>query len=125
MDRYFDAWKRGDRETLAGCYADDLVMHHLQAGPATAETHGREAFFELIAKIYLAAPGAEILEVHDVLVGERHAVGLVRERLSNGEDEVFTNRVVVYGLRDGRIAEIWTYDDDQSAIIRFFARHWG
>jgi ketosteroid isomerase-like protein len=123
MDRYFSAWKAGDREALAACYADDLVMHHQGAGPLTAETRGKDAFFELIGRIYHAAPGAEIVEVHDALVGERHAVGLVRERLVNGRDEVLTNRVVVYELRDGLIAEIWTYDDDQVAVAAFFERH--
>jgi hypothetical protein len=123
MDRYVDAWTRGDRDAVAACYADDLVFHHLHAGPLTTVTRSKDDFFGIVEAIYEAAPGAEIVEVHDVLVGDRHAVGLVRERFANGDDEVSTDRVVVYGLRDGLIAEIWTYDDDQPAIDAFYERH--
>jgi ketosteroid isomerase-like protein len=125
MDRYMSAWKRGDRDAVLACYADELVMHHQQAGPLTAVTHGKDEFRSLIERIYHAAPAAAIVDVHDVLVGERHAVALVRERFGNGEDEVFTNRVVVYEIRDGLIADIWTYDDDQAAVAGFFSRHAG
>lgn len=123
MDRYFDAWRSGRRETLGDCYADDLVFHHLGAGPLSGTFHGKEAFFEVVGRIYEAAPTAEIVEVHDSFVSDRHAVALVRERFANGEDVVETNRVVVYELQNGAIAEIWTYDDDQAAVASFYERN--
>lgn len=44
----------------------------------------------------------EVLEVHDMLVSEDHAVGLVRERAVRGDRTLDFDRVVVYHLRDGK-----------------------
>jgi ketosteroid isomerase-like protein len=123
MDRYIAAWRSGDTAAVQACYAQDIVMH-IGGRSAHAGTYRGMAEWSLaIERILADTDGrAEITEVHDVLVSEHHAVGLVRERFCRGAACVDTDRVVVYELRNGLIAEIWTYDSDVYAYDALFPR---
>ena len=63
----------------------------------------------------------EVLGVDDILASDDHAVTLVRWRLRRGDRTLDVDRVVVYRIVDGRIAEIWVRDWDQYAYDEFFA----
>jgi hypothetical protein len=98
-------------------------MHILGRSSHAGIYRGLAEWNEVIGRIYADTDGrADITEVHDVLVSDHHAVALVRERFCRGERCVDTDRVVVYELQDGRIAEIWTYDSDPYAYDGLFPR---
>jgi ketosteroid isomerase-like protein len=123
MDRYLAAWQSGDVAAVQAAYSTDVVMH-IQGRSRHAGTYrGLAEWSRAIDAINADTNGrAEIVDVHDVLVSDDHAVALVRERFTSDAGSVDTNRVVVYGLRDGRIAEIWTYDSDPYAYDELFPR---
>jgi ketosteroid isomerase-like protein len=123
MRRYIDAWQSGDVSAVQACYSDDVAMHILGRSSHAGTYRGLAEWNEVIARIFADTDGrADIVEVHDVLVSEEHAVGLIRERFCRGERCVDTDRVVVYELRAGRIAAIWTYDSDPYAYDDLFPR---
>ena len=112
MRRYMDAWQADDIETVMDCYSDDVVMIIQGRSRHAGTTRGKAEFSAAIGRIVGDSESAEIVEIHDVLVSDDHAVGLVRERFCSGGRCVDTDRVVVYELRAGKIAEIRTYDSD-------------
>jgi hypothetical protein len=63
----------------------------------------------------------ELIEVREVLLGAKHAVALVKERAVRGQRSLDFDRVNVYHLRGGEIAEIWLYDSDPYALDEFWA----
>lgn len=63
-----------------------------------------------------------VVEVHDILVSDKHAVALVRERAIRGERSLDFNRVVVYHVRNGKIVETWSHDYDPYALDESWAQ---
>jgi ketosteroid isomerase-like protein len=62
-----------------------------------------------------------LLEIHDVLASGEHAAILARERFERDGEELELRRVLVYHVRDGKLAECWLYDEDQRAVDEFWS----
>ena len=60
-------------------------------------------------------------EVHDVLGGQEHAVGLLRVSGRREGRDVDVPVVHVFHVRDGKLAELWIHPLDQYAIDEFWA----
>lgn len=119
--RYVAAQMAGDAATALACYADDLVLHVRGRSRHAGTYTGIEAYLDFVTRVHQDTDGAiEIVEIHDILGSDDHAVLLVKERFSSGGRVAETDRVVVYELRDGKIAEIWNYDSDQYAYDELF-----
>ena len=58
---------------------------------------------------------------NDILASDTHAATLVHWRVTRGDRTIDINRVVVYRIDEGRIAEIWVRDWDQYAYDELFA----
>lgn len=61
------------------------------------------------------------LGVDDILASETHAASLVRWRVERDGRALEIDRVVIYRIENGRIAEIWVRDRDQYAYDDLFA----
>jgi ketosteroid isomerase-like protein len=94
------------------------------------EFFGKRAFLGYHGRPFAELDGtAELVELRDVPVGSERAVALVEERAvrgrfaggSRGERSMEFERVNVYELRDGKIAEIWSYDSDPYALDDFWS----
>jgi uncharacterized protein len=103
MRRYVEAWERGDPEAATAIWADDVIHHVPGRGPLAGDFVGKQAFLDHYGRVFAELGGTiEVVEFHDVLVSEEHAVALVKERAVRGERSLEFNRVVVYHLGDGR-----------------------
>jgi ketosteroid isomerase-like protein len=122
MRRYVEAWERNDWEAATAIWADDVVHHVPGRSPLAGDFHGKQAFLEHYGQVFAElGGGVEVVEFHDVLVREDHAVALVKERAVRGERSLEFNRVVVYHLRDDKIAETWSHDYDLYALDEFWS----
>jgi ketosteroid isomerase-like protein len=83
---------------------------------------GKRTFLEHYRRLFAELDGTiELVEVHEVLLGEKHAVALVKERAVRGQRSLDFDRVNVYQLRGGKIVEIWSYDSDPYALDEFWS----
>jgi ketosteroid isomerase-like protein len=60
-------------------------------------------------------------ELHDVVADDRHTVGM---HLATGGREgrsLEDREVLVFHVRDGKVAEVWQYIEDQYAYDEFFS----
>jgi hypothetical protein len=118
--RYADAWRAGDLATIVGCYHDDVVLHYFGRNPLAGSHRGKPAALAVLARIQQIA-GRRLVEVHDTLASDDHAVILARERFERDGRQVEVRRVLVYHVRDGKLAECWIHDDDQRAVDEMLA----
>jgi ketosteroid isomerase-like protein len=115
--RYADAWVRGDTAAIVAAYADDVVLHYFGDNPIAGEHRGKAVALAVMAK-YSQAVKRGTPKIHDVFGGNDHAVMLATERWGEGADAVELNRVLLYHVRDGKLAECWIYDADQTFVDR-------
>ncbi len=122
MRRYVEAWERCDWEAATALWDDDIVHHVPGRSPLAGDFHGKQAFLDHYGRVFAELGGTiEVVEFHDVLVSEDHAVALVKERAVRGERNLALNRVVVYHLRDDKIAQTWSHDYDLYALDEFWS----
>ena len=120
IDRYVEAWKRGDVGAIVDCYHDDFTIHYFGKSPLAGDHVGKAAALSALGKAS-ALTGRKLVEVHDVLATDSHAVILAKERFDHGNKTLDVTRVFVYHVMDGRLAEAWCYDDDQRAVDEFWS----
>ena len=122
MRRYVEAWERNDSEAATAIWADDIVHHVPGRSPLAGDFVGKQAFLDHYGRVFTELGGTiEVVEFHEVLVSEDHAVALVKERAVRGERSLEFNRVVVYHLRDGKLAKTWSHDYDLYALDEFWS----
>jgi ketosteroid isomerase-like protein len=118
LRREYEAFARGDVDTLDDVFADDIVYHVPGANPFSGVYRGKEAVFGLFAEDRRASFTSEI---HDVLANDRHAVALTvvhGEREGRILDDV---TVHVVHVADGKITEAWFFPGDQAASDSFWS----
>ncbi len=122
MRRYAEAWSRHDSPAAMALWADDVVHHVPGRHRLAGDFVGKQAFLDHYRQVFAELGGRiEVVEFHDVLVSDQHAVALVRERAVRGERRLAYNRVVVYHIREGKIVETWSHDYDPYALDEFWA----
>ena len=119
---YVEAFERKDWAAATAFWADDIVCHVQGRNPLAGDFLGKQVFLEHYAGVFAQLGGTmELVEVHDVLVGAQHAVAWVKERAVRGECTLEFDRVNVYRIDDGRIAEIWSYDSNPYELDEFWS----
>ena len=122
MRQYADAWLRNDWDAAIAVWADDVVHHVPGRHRLAGDFSGKQAFLDAYTTIFAELDGTiEVVDVHDVLVSDDHAVVLVTERAVRGDRTHDFQRVGVYHLRDGKIVETWSHDYDPYALDAFWA----
>ena len=115
MRRYGEAWSAGDYAGMQDLMDDGVVLHLFGRSPLAGTFKGKEDLAGIV-RIIQDLTDRTLLEIHDMLVSDEHAVALVRERMGRHDESLELERVFVYHFREGRIGEIWIYDQDQAAI---------
>ena len=113
--RYCEAWKAGDLPALIDCYHDDIVLHYFGRSPLAGDHRGKAAALAVLAKVQQLT-NRRLVEIHDALASDDHAIILARERFERDGRTLEANRVLLYHVRDGKLAESWIYDEDQRAV---------
>jgi ketosteroid isomerase-like protein len=122
MRHYVEAWERNDSEAAMEMWAEDIVHHVPGRSPLAGDFSGKSIFLDHYGKVFAELGGTiEVVEVRDVLVGEEHAVALVKERAVRGERSLTFHRVVVYRIAGGEIVETWSHDYDLYALDEFWS----
>ena len=117
MQDYIAAARRGDWNTNAGYFADDIVLRIPGRSPLAGEVRGRDAALGYIETARAHSHGHDVeLEVIDLLASDERVALIVRERFHTGDGPIDIRRCNVYRWQDGRIAEIWIFEADQYAV---------
>ncbi|MBA3984323.1 MAG: nuclear transport factor 2 family protein [Acidimicrobiia bacterium] len=118
---YADAWAAGDLVGVLDAYHDDFVLHYFGESDLAGDHEGKDAAVTaLVAATERTA--RRLLEVEDVLAGERFGAIIAREEVGVDDRRVI-RRVLVFTVADDQLAECWLYDEDQRAIDQLWSVH--
>ncbi len=121
MAAYRLAWVRNNWDEATSMWSEDVVHHVPGRHRLAGSFRGKQAFLDHYGQVFEQLEGTiEVVDFHDVLTSDEHAVTLVRERAVRGERTLEFDRVVVYHLEEGRIVETWSYDFDPYALDAFW-----
>lgn len=116
--RTADAFRTGDRETLAALIDEDVVWHIPGSGPLAGDIHGREALFRFFDRLREVTDGTFAIAEHDVLGSDEHVVALSTWSGVRDGIPVSVGVVGVFHYRDGRQRERWNHPTDMAALDR-------
>ena len=122
MRRYSETLAAGRAADVLPFYTEDCTLHVPGRSRHAGTYRGQDAVLAYYTKIFQDTDGQlENLGIDDILASDTHAVSLVRWRLHRNGRTHDVDRVVLYRIEDGRIAEIWVRDWDQYGYDEFFA----
>ncbi|MEA2685739.1 MAG: uncharacterized protein QOE93_934 [Actinomycetota bacterium] len=99
--RFLNAWFDGDLATWTSLAAEDIVIHIRGNPPLTGTYRGQAAVLSFF---------------------ERFGVALLHTAYRRGAESIDLRDAATYRIDgDGRIAEVWTVSDNQTALLEFFS----
>jgi ketosteroid isomerase-like protein len=107
---------------LTELFAQDVIWHLPGRGPLAGEHRGREAVFAAMRRWFEELSGGTLrVEVRDILANDERAVALLRATGSRGEKHYDSPEVDIYQIRNGKVAEFWSYAEDQRVTDEFWS----
>jgi ketosteroid isomerase-like protein len=118
VSSYAAAWLAGNRPALAACYHDDFTLHYFGCNPLAGDHKGKAAALAVLAEV-TRRTNRRLLAVVDIMAGPERGALLARERFERDGKTAELERLLVYAVRDGLLAECWVYDQDQGLVDVF------
>ena len=123
MRRGYDAFAKGDLDTLRELFSPDIVWHSGGNNPLTGDYKGIDEVFGYFGKIFEATGGDMQTEVHDLLANDEHGVAITHVRASRPDGRTMDmNQIGVFHQNDQNlVTEAWIVPEDAQAADAFFA----
>ena len=119
----FDAFAKGDVDTLRQLFDQDAVLHVPGRSPLSGDHRGMDAILGFLARTMELTGGTFRAEVHDVVANDEHAVALYVTRGEREGRTLQSRDVLVSHIRNGKLAEAWLLSADLYAVDEFFSQH--
>jgi hypothetical protein len=117
----YDAFAKGDLDTLRKVFAADAVWHTPGHNVLAGDHRGIDAILGFFGQTMELSGGTFRVELHDVVAGDDHAVGLHVARGQRNGRTLEDRSVLVFHVRDGQAVEVWQYNGDNDAVDQFLA----
>ena len=119
--RGYDAFSKGDMDTINEIFADDIVWHIPGRSPLAGDYKGKNEVFGFFGQLAERSGGTFSLDVHDILGNDEHVVAMTQERAERGGQSLDVHGVHVWHVRDGKAVEFWGVTDDAYAEDDFWS----
>ena len=117
----YQAAAEGDFQTVVDRMADDIVWHVQGDNPLNGTYQGKEEVIGYLGRLTEETGGTLKNEPHDVLANDEHAVGLLHFSAQRGGKSMHERAAHIVHIRDGKVAEVWIFYEDQRVIDEFFS----
>ena len=118
VERYAQAWRDGDRTTMAALYHDSFTLHYTGHHALSGDHAGKAASLAILAE-FSRRTNRRLVAIAAVLSGAERGAVIAREVFRKGETVAELERVLIYAVRDGQLSECWVYDADPELVARF------
>ena len=117
-----DAFAAADVAGMEAALDEDVTWHAPGTNRFSGQFRGRAAALGRLAQMREAGISSRF-DVHDVVANEEHAVALVHLHLEVADGRRYDQpQVQVAHVRDGRIVEFWTMNQDQAVLDLLIGR---
>src|SRR2546422_5203690 len=106
----YDAFTKGDVDTVMGLYTDDIKFHVSGRGLVSGDYSGKGEVLGFFGKLMELSGGTFHLEVLDILANNEHGITLTMERGQRGGKTLENRAVHVWEIRDGKCTQFWGYN---------------
>jgi ketosteroid isomerase-like protein len=115
----YDLCGKGDWAGAEALLTEDFFVTEAPQLPYAGVYRGRSALREVVERVFggLQVTG---LDIHDITVGEKHAVGVL-DMLLPGEPPLRVPVAEIFRFRDGKVCEIRPHYFDVGMIISTMA----
>ncbi|CAN5775844.1 hypothetical protein BH24CHL4_BH24CHL4_23600 [soil metagenome] len=121
VSQYRAALERHDTESAMALWADDIVVHVNGRNVLSGTFVGKERFLQTQQWIFLEHDsGVDVVEFHDLLISDEHAVALIEERAHRGVAALQYRRALIFHVVNGQISELWSVAEDPYALDQFW-----
>jgi uncharacterized protein len=121
MAKVYEAFTRGDVESAAAFWTDDCIHHYPGRSPLSGSHQGIESANAFAGKMFELTKGRIQMEIGEVGASENYAFALVQTSYERDDRKLDMRFVNIALIKDGKIAEFWTYPDDQHATDEFWS----
>jgi ketosteroid isomerase-like protein len=119
--RGYEAFDKGDMQTVDALFADDIVWHNGSRGPLAGTLTSKKEVFEFFGKLAELSGGTFRIEVHDVVGGDDHVVVLSTGRATRNGQALDTQGSDIMHVRGGQVVEFWHLEVDPYRSEEFWA----
>ncbi len=118
--RGYDAFSRGDMQTLRDLFNPDIVWHAPGRNQLSGDHRGVDAVLGYFGRSMELTGGSFSVEVHDVVANDQHAVGLNSVHAERAGKTLDDQNTLVFHVVDGKVTEVWQFAADQYALDDLF-----
>ena len=120
LNRGYDAFEKGDLDTLLQLFTDDIVFHVPGRSQVAGDYRGQDEVFGFFGRLVELTGGSFKIERHHVLADDSHGSVLSTTTAQRDGKNLSVKGVDVFHFEGDRVSEIWTFVDDQYADDEFF-----
>ena len=123
MRRGYEAFGKGDLDTLRGLFSPDIVWHAGGDNAISGDYKGIDDVFAMFLKLFEMTEGTMKQDVHDLLASDAHGVAITHVTASRPDGRTMSmNQVAVFHMDDqNRVSEAWIVPTDQTAADAFLS----
>ncbi|MGY1605803.1 MULTISPECIES: nuclear transport factor 2 family protein [unclassified Geodermatophilus] len=111
----------GDVETLRRLFHPELVWHVPGRNVLAGDYKGFDEVVALFGRLAALTEGTFRSDLHDVVAGDEHVVGLHTERGQRAGRSLEARLALIGHVRDGRLSEVWEGHLDAEAFDAFWS----
>ncbi|HEX9548989.1 MAG TPA: nuclear transport factor 2 family protein [Acidimicrobiales bacterium] len=117
----YEAFNKGDVETLVDLFAKDVVWHFPGTSKLAGEHVGRDATLTMLGAYGSASGGTLQANLLDVMASDDHVAGWANDTATVAGKVLDVHAAVIFAMRDGKVIEAWHHFDDLNALDAFLA----
>jgi uncharacterized protein len=116
--RGYEAFQRGDMDTLRSLLASEIVWHSPRQGGG--EFHGIDEVIAEFSRLAEDSAGTFRVAVDEIMAGERSVVVLARASGTRGSKALDSPYVHIFRFAGDQVSEAWVINYDQEAAAAFW-----
>jgi uncharacterized protein len=121
LRRAYEAFARGDLQTVGELLDDEIVYHFGGRSPLAADYKGKQEVFSFWGRQFELSGGTLRIIPSLIMAGDEYAFALVHATAQRDGRTLDAPGANVVRLRDGKAVEFWSYTADQYALDEFWS----
>lgn len=121
MRNVYDAFTTGDLARAGSYWTADCVHHYPGRSQLAGSHKGLDEATAFASRMFELTGGNIRMEVRDIGASDDRAFAVVQTSYARDGRSLDMSFVNIAKVRDGKIAEFWTFPEDQYAVDEFWS----